>query len=289
MRYDLPVYRPPSEASSLILQVTLGCSHNACIFCGTFREKRFKEKSWPEIESDIAAAKIEFPNASRVFLADGNAMAMDVGLLVQILKKLYDEFPFLERVGLYAGPKDILAKRPEVLKDLREAGLGIVYMGLESGSDQVLKMVRKGVTSAQMVEAGRKVLDAGLALSVTMIVGLGGSALTDEHAAETAACVSAINPTFLGALTLMILENTPLYNKVRRGEFTLLTPAEGLQEIKRLLEKVSLNNCIFRSNHASNYLPLKGTLNRDKESLIALLDRALSEPGLLRPEFLRGL
>lgn len=289
MRYDPPVFRPPSEASSLILQVALGCSHNACTFCGMYKSKKFRIKSWPEIEADIVSARQTFPGATKVFLADGNALALDNGLLIEIVKKLYNEFPYLERVGIYAGPKDILSKSSGDLKKLREAGLGILYFGLESGSDRVLSMVRKGVTAAQMVEAGRKVLDSGLALSVTVIIGLGGPDLSEEHAIETAAAVSAINPTYLGALTLMVTENTPLYEKIRREEFKLLTPEQGLIELKSMLEKVSLTNCVFRSNHASNYLPLKGTLNQDKAALISILERSLSEPGLLRPEFVRGL
>lgn len=289
MRYDPPVYRPPSEASSLILQVALGCSHNFCTFCGMYKGKAFRAKSKMEIDVDIAAAKQAFPGATRVFLADGNALSLDNRLLIQVLQTLYKEFPFLGRAGIYAGPRDILSKSPGELKELRDSGLGIVYLGVESGSDRVLKAVRKGVNAAQMVEAGRKILDAGLELSITVIIGLGGTVLTAEHAMDTAACVSAINPTYLGALTLMIVEGTPLEEKVRRGEFKLLTPFQGLKETKLMLENVSLSNCVFRSNHASNYLALKGTLNRDKEALIALLDRAISEPGLLRPEFMRGL
>jgi len=289
MRYDPPVYRPPSEASSLILQISLGCSHNACTFCGMYKGKKYRVKSWPEIESDILSAKQIYPEAKRIFLGDGNALAMENRLLIKIIKKLHLEFPNLERIGIYAGPKDILLKQPEALKELSESGLGIVYLGLESGSDRVLNMVRKGVSATQMVEAGRKVLDAGLALSVTVIIGLGGAELSEEHAAETASTVSAINPTYLGALTLMALEDTPLYEKIRLGEFKLLTPAQGLREVKLMLEKVSLSNCIFRSNHASNYFPLKGILNQDKAALISLLERSLSEPGLLRPEYMRGL
>lgn len=289
MRYDPPVFRPPSEAASLILQVALGCSHNACTFCGMYKGKKFRVKSWPEIEADIQSAKQAFPGATRVFLADGNALSLENSVLINILKQLYSEFTYLERVGIYAGPKDILSKKTEELKELKDCGLGILYLGLESGSDRVLRMVKKGVSAAQMVEAGRKVLAAALPLSVTVIIGLGGPELSEEHAAETAAAVSAINPTFLSALTLMITEDAPIFEKVRRGEFKLLTPVQGLKEIKMLLEKVSLNNCVFRSNHASNYLPLKGTLNQDKAALISLLDQALADPGLLRPEFMRGL
>lgn len=289
IRYEGAIYRPPSEASSLILQIAIGCSHNACTFCSAFKEKVFRVKSWPEIESDILAAKQSYPTVERIFLADGNALTIDTNLLVKTIQKLYSEFPFLQRVGIYGGPKDILRKRPEELQKIREAGLGLVYFGLESGSNHVLKMINKGVTAEQMVEACHKVQDAGLALSVTAIAGLGGQDRSAEHAIETAAIVSAINPTYLSILTLMVVEGTPLYKQIQRGEFHLLTPLEDLKEIRLLLEKASLTDCVFRSNHASNYLPLKGILNRDKYTLLALLDRALSDPDMLRPEFMRGL
>jgi len=245
-------------------------------------------KTWPEIEADILSAK-RYLGVNRIFLADGNALAMNNSLLIKTLQRLYSELPSLERVGIYAGAQDVLRKKPGELKALKDSGLGIVYFGLESGSDKILKMVRKGVSSAQMIEACRKVLEAGLALSVTVIAGLGGQDLTEEHAVETAAVASAINPDYLSVLTLMVVEGTPLYEQVNRGEFKLLTPIQDLEEIKLMLEKVSLTNCIFRSNHASNYVQLKGTLNQDKQELISILDRALANPSMLRPEFLRGL
>lgn len=289
MRYEGAIFRPPSEASSLILQISVGCSNNTCTFCSAYKDKIFRMKTWPEIEADILSAKRYQKSVNRIFLADGNALALDSRLLIKILERLYSEFPFLERVGIYAGAQDILRKRPEELRELKESGLGIVYFGLESGSDKILKMVRKGVSAAQMIEACRKVLDAGFDLSVTVIAGLGGQALTEEHAIETAAVASAINPTYLSTLTLMVVENTPLYGQIQRGEFKLLTPIQDLKEIKLMLEKVSLTNCIYRSNHASNYVMLKGILNRDRQKLISVLERALSNPDLLRPEFLRGL
>lgn len=289
MRYDQPVFRPPSEAASLILQVALGCSHNACTFCGMYKGKKFRVKAWEEILSDLAAAKRFYPNAARVFLADGNALALDTDLLLKTIEKCYQEFPLLERVGIYAGPKDILAKSAGELAEMRKAGLVILYLGLESGSDSVLKAVAKGVSSAQLVKAGRKALEAGLTLSVTVILGLGGLELWEEHALRTAEAVSAIDPTYLSALTLMVVENTPLYEKVKRGEFHVLTPQQSLTELKLMLEKVNLTNCVFRSNHASNYLPLRGTLDRDKGALISLLENSLARPELLKPEFLRGL
>ncbi|OPX88348.1 MAG: coproporphyrinogen III oxidase [Pelotomaculum sp. PtaB.Bin104] len=284
-----PVYRPPSEASSLILQVTLGCSHNACSFCVSYKGKRFRVKTWPEIEADIDAAKEYFPTATRIFLADGNAMVAETGLLLQVLNKLHRDFPYLERVGIYGRADDILKKTPEELKQLTEAGLSLVYYGLESGSDRILKMIYKGVNVAQIIEGGCKAMAAGLQLSVTVIIGVGGPELSEEHAKETAEAASAINPAYLSALTMLIPEGSYMDRKLKRGEFKLLTPEQTLRELKVLLENVSLENCVFRSNHASNYLPLKGVLNQDRDKMLAQIERALANPGLLRPEFLRGL
>lgn len=291
MRYELPIFRPPSEAFSLILQITIGCSHNACTFCGAYRGKKFRVKTWDEIEQDIAEASIEFKGINRIFLADGDALAVKTDLLLKILDRLYSSFPGLERVGIYAGPKDILAKSESELSELRRHGLKILYMGLESGSDRILKDIRKGVTAAQMVEAGKKALAAGFDLSVTIITGLGGQELWEEHAVETARIASAIDPTYLASLTLIVVPGTPLEQKVKRGEFKLLTPWQTLQELKLLIENLSLTNCVYRANHASNYLPLKGVLNRDKKALLSLLNKALEHPDevTLRPEYARGL
>ncbi|MDD4239305.1 MAG: radical SAM protein [Desulfotomaculaceae bacterium] len=289
MRYEGAIFRPPSEASSLILQISVGCSNNTCTFCSAYKDKKFRVKSWQEIESDIQSASKYKNNVNRIFLADGNALMLDTKLLIKTLERLYNDFPLLERVGIYAGAQDIIKKQSKELKELKEAGLGIVYFGLESGSDKILKLVRKGVSSAKMVEACLKIKAAGLTLSITVISGLGGVDLTEEHASETAAVISAINPDYLSTLTLMVVEGTPLYDQVQRGEFKLMTPIQDLQELKLMLEKVTLSDCTFRSNHASNYLPLKGVLNRDREALLSLLTRALSDPDMLRPEYLRGL
>jgi len=284
-----PVYRPPSEAASLIFQVTLGCSHNACSFCVSYKGKRFRIKTWEEIEADIDAAKVYYHNITRVFLADGNAMVAETGLLLKVLEKLYRDFPYLERVGIYARASDILSKKPEDLRKLCEAGLNLAYLGLESGSDRILKMIHKGSTAAEIIDGGRKAMEAGLPLSVTVIIGVGGPELSEEHAIATAAAASAINPAYLSALTMLIPENSFMDRKVKKGEFKLLTPEQTLYELKIMLENVSLTNCVFRSNHASNYLPLKGVLNQDREKLLALIQKGLANPHILRPEFLRAL
>lgn len=291
MRYHNPVFRPPSEASSLILQVSLGCAHNACTFCGMYKGKKFTIRGWDEIERDIDSVAGEMAYIRRVFLADGDALALDTELLLKVLNKLYQTFPRLERTGIYAGPKDILKKSAEELAKLRQAGLKIMYLGLETGSEKLLRAINKGVDASEMIAAGQKAMVAGFELSVTVITGLGGQEHWREHAEDTAHVVSAINPTYLGALTLMVEPGTRLHHQVQSGEFKLLTAGQTLQELKLMLENVNLSNCVFRSNHASNYLPLRGTLNQDREKLVLLLEQALTEPGKasLRPEYLRGL
>lgn len=289
MNYEGPVYRPPSEAFSLILQVTTGCSHNGCTFCGMYKGKNFRVKSWSEIENDIIYARNNLPEVKKIFLADGNALSLDTDNILRILQKLYDTFPELERVGTYAGPKDLLAKSMTELSEINAAGLAILYMGVESGNDSVLHSINKGVDAAKMIAAGKKAMDTGYQLSLTVITGLAGQEQSQIHAIDTARVVSEINPTYLGALTLMLLKNTPLYKQFETGAFKPLTPQQTLLELKYLLQNLHLTKCIFRCNHASNYLPLKGTLNEDKDRLLLMLDKAISNPEVLRPEFTRGL
>jgi len=291
MHLEPPVFRPPSEAFSLILQLTIGCRHNACTFCGSFRSKKFRIKSWEEVQNDIEQCAQETVNVHRIFLADGDALAAPAPLIIRTAEQLYNKFPGLERVSMYAGPTDILAKTPAELIDIRNSGVSLLYMGLESGSEEVLKAVCKGVTATQMVEAGRKAIEAGFKLSVTIINGLGGTGLWHEHATDTAMGLSSIDPNYAGTLTLMVLRNTPLYRRGQRGEFVVPNTIGMLKELKCMLENVNLTQCVFRSNHASNYLPLSGTLNKDRDKLIALLEKAVTNPGViqLRPENSRRL
>ena len=291
MGYNLvpPVYRPPSEAMSLIFQVTLGCSHNACSFCVSYKGKRFRVKTWAEIEADIDDAKRYYRDVTRVFLADGNAMVAETGLLLKTLEKLYREFPHLERVGIYARAEDFLAKTPAELKQLSAAGITLAYLGLESGSDALLKKIYKGSTVAENIEGSRKAMEAGIPLSVTVIIGVGGPEGSREHALATAAAASAINPAYLSALTMLIPEGSYMDRKIAKGEYQLLTPQQTLEELRLLIENMQLTNCVFRSNHASNYLPLRGTLNQDQAQLIAIINTALARPELLRPEYMRAL
>lgn len=290
MPYDMPLYRPPSEAESLILQITHGCSHNKCTFCSMYKTKKFRLLSEHEIEEHISWAKEYDPMARRIFLADGNALAIESKLLEGIVQKLYKDFPNLERVTAYAGPRDILEKTEEELKKLQASGITMLYLGVESGSEEVLKLINKGVTAQEMIEAGQKARKAGFALSCTIILGLGGRVLRQEHAQETARVINGIEPEYLGALTLMVEDITPLASQVRRGEFNLLEPKEIIDELSEIIHNLDLKNCVFRSNHASNYLALKGILNQDKEMLLNILNDAKKVGDkAFRPEGWRGL
>ncbi|SHH19292.1 radical SAM protein [Desulfosporosinus lacus] len=291
MFYEGKIYRPPSEAKSIILQITVGCQHNACTFCTMYKDKSFRIKSREEINDIISIAHAQDSDAERIFLADGDAIAVDTLLLIEILDQLYKKFPHLQRVGIYGGPKDILAKSPEELTDLKAHGLNIVYLGVESGNEGILKSVCKGVTADQMISAGQQVKASGLTLSCTVIIGLGGKAHSHEHAVDTARVISEIDPQYLGALTLMLDREAPLAKAIKEGTFQQLTPFESLTELRTLLEALNVSHCVFRSNHASNYLPLRATLPEDRNDLLQTLDSVIKNQTTerLRPEYWRGL
>jgi radical SAM superfamily enzyme YgiQ (UPF0313 family) len=284
MVYVAPLYRPPSEASSLILQVTIGCSHNQCTFCYMYKTKKYRIKSLEEIKQHIQWGKSIYPHARRIFLADGNVLSMPTQDLIDVLHILFEEFPYLERVTAYAGPKDLLAKSDEELAQIRRAGLSMLYLGVESGSPKVLANIQKGVSPEEMILAGQKARQAGFILSCTVILGIGGKELTADHAVETAKVISAMQPHYLGALTLMIEEKTKLKAQIESGEFQLLNPLEVIDELIMMIEPMELENCVFRSNHASNYLYLKGTLNKDKEKLLRILKEAKNNSAMLAAE-----
>lgn len=276
MQYSHPLWRPPSEAYSLILQVTLGCSHNKCTFCSSYRSKTYREKTIEEINEHIEAGIKCYPSARRIFLADGNAISMDTEKLLYILRTLYAKFPELERVSSYASPTDFIKKSDEELKQIRDAGLSLLYVGVESGSAQILKKIKKGVNPEKMIEGCKKAMENGFKLSCTLILGLGGKELSREHALESARVISAIDPQYLGILTLMLERLSEMKEEIETGKMELLNPLEIFQELRLMISSFELTNCVFRTNHASNYLPLQGTLSRDKDKLSTVLDSIIS-------------
>ena len=289
MRYFGDVYRPPSEARSLIVQVTYGCSHNTCCFCDMYKEKRFTIRPLQEVLEDFAMARQYYSHVRRVFLADGDALMRKQEDLEIILDYIRETFPECERVTSYASPGSIHAKTSEQLVTLREKGLEMVYMGLESGSDAVLELMQKGHTAAAIIAAGQKVRAAGIKLSVTAISGLGGQAMWQTHAVETGKAFSAMKPEYIGILTLMQEPGTPLVEWIRRGEFKVLTPTQILQETALMLRNIDSEGSVFRMNHASNYLNLRGTLNEDTEAMLARIEAGLNAPDRLKPEQFRAL
>ena len=289
MRYYGAVYRPPSEAYSLIVQVTYGCSHNTCAFCSMYKEKRFALRPLDEVLEDFHIARQTYRHVDKVFLADGDALVRKASELYTILDTIRELFPECQRVTSYASPPSIRIRTDEELQTLRAKGLTMVYMGLESGCDEILKLMRKGHMSDEIVAMGQKVRRNGIALSVTAITGLGGPELLEQHAIETAKAFNAMNPEYIGMLTLMVEPGTPLYDWVRDGKFQLLTQPQVLRETRLLVENLDSPGSVFRMNHASNYLVLKGTLNQDKEAMLRTIDAAEHDLSRLRPEEWRGL
>lgn len=297
MRYHGTVVRPPSEAESYILQATYGCSHGGCTFCGTYLDKPFRARPMEEVLEDVALAGEELPETRRVFIADGNALVLSTRRLATILDALAAAFPLLRRVGIYANARDLLGKSETDLAMLCQKKLQIAYLGLESGSDEVLRRICKGATAAEMVEAVHKAKRAGIRASVIALLGVGGAELSSQHAEETGRVVSAMDPHYLSMLTLMLVPGTELHRQCQSGQsavgtlFRPMKPEELLAELRQVVTHADgLSRCIFRTNHASNYLPLAGTLSRDKARLLATLDRALAEgPSALRSEAWRGL
>lgn len=287
--YNYPLYRPPSEAYSLIIQATLGCSHNKCTFCNMYKGKKFIIKPLEQIKEEIDFFRARVRNVERIFVADGDALIIPMTRLREIFKYLNEKFPEAERISIYGSPKSIQIKTPEELKELREMGLKLVYLGMESGNDKVLMNVNKGVTKNELIEAGRKVREAGIPLSVTVIAGLGGKENSLEHALETADAVSKMNPDYFSILSLMVEEGTKLYEDYAVGKFKMLSNVEVLEEIKNMIANINVKeNCIFRSNHASNYVPLRGVLPEDKENIIEAIEYAVKN-NRMKKDYLRVL
>lgn len=275
MRYEGTVYRPPSEANSLILQVTIGCAHNKCTFCSMYKDKQFRMRPESEIFEDIEAAKKIYPYVDKFFLADGNALVMATDKLARIMEKIKSLFPECKRIGIYGSPSDILSKSSEDLEYLKTLGLGIIYMGIESGSDQVLNHVKKGATSAQIIEAGQKVMSLDILLSTMVISGLGGESLWEEHALESAKVINAIAPDYIGLLTLLIEPNTPLAYEIEQGKFEILKPLNVLKETLLMVKNIKVSHAVFRSNHASNYVALRGVFPEDQNRVLGQIERAI--------------
>lgn len=275
-----PVFRPPSEAHSFILRVTIGCSHNKCTYCNMYRSVQFRVRPMEEILQQINSALSYKDSVRRIFLADGNALVLSTDKLLQILGILRQSFPKLQRVSCYSGPKDILRKSSDELHLLQEAGLKLVYYGMESGDDEVLANVCKGVNGQQSIEAGRRITASGIKLSLMVILGLAGRPGSKQHAKRTAEAVNAIRPNMLSALTLMMYRGSELRDQFERGEFELLSPAGIMDELYELLSDIDLpadSHCLFRSNHISNYTALAGTLPKDKQRLLLEAKEAARE------------
>ncbi len=284
--------RPPSEASSFLLPVTLGCSNNTCTFCGTYTNIKFRIRSIGDIKRDIdEVARLYSRSVSHIFLENGDALIAPQRILLEVLKHLNRSFPNLERVGTYSTPRAALIKSIDELKELRALNLKIAYLGVETGDEELLKQIRKGATYDEIVEAGRKLKQAGITTSVTVILGLGGVEGSRNHALKTARILSDIDPDFAGALTIMLTPGTPLHKDWEEGRFTLISPFQALEELKLIIENSDFTNCFFTANHASNYLPIKVRLPEQKEAAVKLIDDTLKRKDMseLRPEFLRAL
>ena len=292
MRYEGNIYRPFSEANSYLLQCTIGCSHNQCTFCGMYKGEKYRIRETAEILEDIRMAKDYYGDVEKVFLCDGDAIAMETDTLLTILDCLYATFPSLRHVGSYVGPQSTLSKTPAQLRALRTAGLTKAYIGVETGDDELLRKVKKGVGYDEMLQAGRLLVEADINLSVMVLLGLAGPGEASvRHALATAKICNEIQPRYLAALTVTPVPGTVLYRQVQRGEFQLLDPFETLAEMKQIFENITIDNLKFVGTHASNYLPVTGTLQKDKQKMIAMVDNVLEkrDERLLRPDYQRGL
>lgn len=289
MHYIGQIIRPPSEANSILLQVTVGCSHNRCNFCGTYREDKFSFKPMEQIEADLHYAARHYSDVRRLFLCDGDALILPQERMLTILAQIKSHLPKVGRVGLYANAKSIMTKTDAELLELREAGLSIAYFGLESGDDKVLAFIDKGANASEQIEQAQRLRKAGIKLSVTVLLGIAGAGNSARHAKHTGEALSQIDPEYVGALTVMLVPGTPLAELYREGKFVLPGPDESLQELRAMIQATNMSGGQFMANHASNYLPLKLKMPRDKETALTLIDDALSGNISLREEWMRGL
>ena len=290
MRYEGDIYRPPSEAFSLLVQVTIGCSHNKCTFCNMYKEKQFRVRKQEEVLEDLAWAREHYRRVERIFLCDGDALCLANRKLLVILDYIRQHFPECERVTTYGRATDVLRKTDEELRELREHGIEMVYLGAESGSQKVLEKINKGETREELIEGVQRLEAAGIKTSVTFISGLAGPDDWEEHAVETGRMIAEMNASYVSLLTLMLQPPAPLLEDYRQGRFKLLTPEEVLAETCLMLQYAKPSkSCVFRSNHASNYVSLRGNLPEDNDSMIAALKRCMEDRGLLKDERFRML
>ena len=304
------VIRPPSEAYSYFLPLTGGCSNNTCGFCNYYYGSKLQVRDLDEVKREIEALDLyartgvrlpDVPNivyrladqwdGKKIFLQDADALVYPVSKLIDVLKYIGEKLPSVERIATYGTAQDVLRRTTAELAELKRLKLGIIYIGLESGDDEILKMIDKGIDAEHIIEAGRKIKDAGILSSVTVILGLGGVPLSERHALATARALTRMDPDYAGALTLTLVEGTPMYDRWQKGDFQPVTPFRSLEELVLIIENSTFTNCFFSSMHASNYFSLRGTLPQDKERLLAELRRIISQgdPRLLKPEYFRGL
>ncbi|MFC0905026.1 radical SAM protein [Clostridium sp. MT-14] len=289
MEYEGIVYRPPSEAGSFIIQVTIGCAHNKCTFCNMYKGKKFRIRNVKEIYRDLEEAREIYGHVDRIFLTDGDALVLPMKNLRDILLKIKLLFPECNRVSSYAAPGDVLAKSQDEMTELKNLGLKMIYMGVESGSDKILREIKKGVDSRQIIEAGKKIKNSGIKLSATFISGIGGKKYWRENAVESARVINSMQPDYVGLLTLMVEDDTELCRDVSSGKFQLLNPREIMLETRELIKDINISNCVFRNNHASNYVALGGTLSQDKQKLIDEIGGVLKGEQGYKPEEFRLL
>ncbi|MEG0918971.1 MAG: radical SAM protein [Anaerovoracaceae bacterium] len=290
MRYEGDIYRPPSEARSLIIQVTIGCTHNQCTFCTMCKDKVFRIRDEKEVVEDLLMARKYYSHVGKIFFCDGDALCLSNERLLYLLHKVEEIFPECQSVNVYGTPKDILLKTPEELVALREAGVKIIYIGAESGNPQVLKNIKKGATREEIIGATKKVEESGIAASVTFISGMGGKDLWKEHAIDSGTMISEMNASYVSLLTLMVPYGAPIGEEIEAGTFELLSPEEVVVETILMMENMNVSgNTVFRSNHASNYVSLRGNLPADKERMLAQLRVAEQNTGILKDERFRML
>ena len=290
MRYEGDIYRPPSEAYSLLVQVTIGCTHNKCTFCKMYKDKKFRVRSLDEVLEDLAWARKQYRRVERMFLCDGDALALSNNRLMPILQYISENFPECQRVTVYGRATDVLKKTDEEMRELYEAGLTMVYIGAESGSDKVLKDVCKGETRQQLIDGVKKIEASGMQASVTFISGLAGKDGWREHAIETGTMISEMGASYVALLTLLVEPTVPMAKDIESGKLKLLTAEEVLEETLLMLENTNVTKkCVFWSNHASNYVSLRGNLPDDKEKMMDILRKAMSNKSMLKSDMFRAL